>query len=169
MAAERREHRLALEILYAVEIGNVAVDEALRQARDQVGVFDRGDRAKNEDPYEPEYPAVDARAGAPQPTDWALVEHIVRGTLAHRDEVLAEVEPLLERWKISRLAGIDRLLLEMGGWELRHRPEARTTEIINHAVELARRLSTERSAGFVNAILDALAKTQPRPSGMAQP
>jgi len=33
--------------------------------------------------------------------------------------------------------------------------------VINHAVELARRLSTDKSAAFVNAILDALAKTRP--------
>jgi transcription antitermination factor NusB len=158
MAAERREHRLALEILYAVEVGKASLQEALEQARQQVGVFSRGDRARIEDPYEPEYPAVDTRADAPKTTDWALVENIVGGTLAHRQELQSEIAALLQRWKLERLAGIDRIILEMGAWELRYRPQAPTTDVINHAVELARRLSTAQSAAFVNALLDAFAK-----------
>ena len=158
MAAERREHRLALEILYAVDIGKAELEDALRQARDEVGVFGRGDAAREEDPYEAEYPAVERRADAPRATDWALVESLVRGTHAHQAELQADIAPLLRRWKLERLSGVDRLILEMGAWELRMRPGADTKVVINHAVELARRLSTERSDDFVNAVLDAFAK-----------
>jgi N utilization substance protein B len=164
MAIERREHRLALEILYAIDIGKTTLEDALRQARDQVGVFSRGDQARLEDPYEPEYPAVERRSDAPAQTDWALVESIVRGTAEHRAELASELAGLLRHWKLERLAGVDRLLLEMGAWELRYRPQADTLEVINHAVELARRLSTARSASFVNAILDAFAKSPPTSS-----
>ncbi len=158
MAAERREHRLALEILYAVDIGKASLEEALRQAHDEVGVFGRGDAAREEDPYEEAYPAVEHRADAPRPTDWTLVESIVRGTREHQAELQTDISPLLRRWKLERLSGVDRLVIEMGAWELRHRPGADTKTVINHAVELARRLSTERSGEFVNAILDAFAK-----------
>jgi N utilization substance protein B len=157
MAAERREHRLALEILYAVEIGHASLEDALEQAREEVGVFSRGDRARTEDPYEPEYPAVDSRAGAPRATDWALVRDIVSGTMAHRAELEPEIAALLRRWRLERLADVDRIILQMGAWELRYRPQAAASDIINHAVELARRLSTEHSASFVNALLDAFA------------
>jgi N utilization substance protein B len=162
MAAERREHRLALEILYAVDIGKASVDEAIRQARDEVGVFGRGDRAQVEDPYEETYPAVDHRADAPRATDWDLVESLIRGTREHQAELQADIAPLLRRWKLQRLSGIDRLILEMSAWELRYRLNADTVDVINHAVELARRLSTARSDDFVNAILDAFAKTPVR-------
>ena len=128
MAAERREHRLALEILYAVDIGKAPLDDALRQARDEVGVFSRGDAAREEDPYEQEYPAVERREGAPQATDWGLVERIVHGTLTHQAELQAQIVPLLRRWKLERLSGIDRLILEMGAWELRHRPGVTTND-----------------------------------------
>jgi transcription termination factor NusB len=37
--------------------------------------------------------------------------------------------------------------------------------VINHAVELARRLSTARSGEFVNGVLDSLAKTPPAGRG----
>ncbi|MDQ6766390.1 MAG: transcription antitermination factor NusB [Candidatus Eremiobacteraeota bacterium] len=162
MAAERREHRLALEILYAVDIGKAGLDEALRQAHDEVGVFGRGDAARIEDPYEEAYPAVEQRADAPHATDWNLVESLVRGTREHQAELQTDIAQLLRRWKLERLSGIDRLILEMGAWELRYRSNADTLAVINHAVELARRLSTARSDDFVNAILDAFAKTPVR-------
>lgn len=161
MALERREHRIALEVLYAIDIGKAAVDDALKQARDGVGVFSRGDEAAVEDPWEPVLPAVDRRADTPRATDWALVDALVRGSLAHRAELEAQIAPLLDRWTIERLSGIDRLVLDMAAWELRYRPDVQTTTVINHAVELARRLSTERSGEFVNGVLDALAKTPP--------
>ena len=161
MALERREHRIALEVLYATDIGKAPVEEALKQARDGVGVFSRGDEAALDDFSEPELPAMDRRADAPRATDWQLVDMLVHGTLAHKTELEAQIAPLLERWTLSRLSGIDRLVLMMGAWELRYRPEAQATVIINHAVELARRLSTARSGEFVNGVLDALAKTPP--------
>lgn len=167
MASERREHRIALEILYAVDVGKRPLDEALAQARGESGVFARGDDAMNEDKYEPIYPAVDRRADAPRTTDWSLVESLVRGTLSHQAELEREYAPLLERWTVDRLAGVDRLILDLAAWELRYRDEAETVAVINHAVELARRLSTQRSAGFVNAILDAFVKTMPTTSSGA--
>jgi transcription antitermination factor NusB len=161
MALERREHRIALEVLYAVDFGKSPIEDALKQAREGVGVFGRGDEAAVEDPYEPAMPAIDRRADAPRGTDWVLVEALVRGTLAHRAELEAQISPLLDRWTIERLSGIDRLILDLAAWELRYRPEAQTTAVINHAVELARRLSTARSGEFVNGVLDTLARTPP--------
>ena len=161
MALERREHRIALEVLYAVSVGKAPLDEALRQAREGIGVFSRGDAAAQEDKYEPVLPAMEQRADAPRATDWALVENLVRGTLEHQADLEAQIEPLLERWTVERLSNVDRLVLDLAAWELRYRPDADTRSVINHAVELARRLSTERSPEFVNGVLDALAKTPP--------
>jgi transcription antitermination factor NusB len=161
VASQRREHRVALEILYAVDIGNRPIEEALAQARQGIGVFSRGDSAASEDPYEPVYPAVDQRADAPRATDWQLVEMLVRGTLTRKEELETQIAPLLHRWTVERLAGVERLILDMAAWELLHRPEADTLEVINHAIELTRRLSSERNTTFVNAVLDALAKRGP--------
>ncbi len=165
MAVERREHRIALEVLYAVEFGKTSLDDALAQAREGVGVFGRGDEAHAEDPYEAAMPAIDRRSDAPRGTDWTLVEALVRGTHARKADLEAQIEPLLARWTIERLSGLDRLILDMAAWELRYRAEVQTSAVINHAVELARRLSTERSSDFVNGVLDALAKSPPAELG----
>jgi len=158
MAVERREHRIALEILYAADVGKLAGEDAIAQARDATGVFGRGDQAAEEDPFEPVYPVIDQRADAPRATDWKIVEQLVAGTLSHKAELEAQIEPLLRRWKLARLSEIDRLILSMSAFELRYRPEVETSAVINHAVELAHRFSTERSGEFVNGVLDALAK-----------
>ncbi len=159
MALERREHRVALEILYAVDVGKTSLEDALKQARDGVGVFGRGDEEAREDPYEPVYPAMDQRLDAPKPTDWALVDSLVRGTLEHKGELEARVVPLLKHWTLKRISGVDRLIMTLAAFEMLYRPSVETSAIINHAVELAHRLSTERSGEFVNGVLDALAKT----------
>ncbi|MBC5825562.1 MAG: transcription antitermination factor NusB [Candidatus Eremiobacteraeota bacterium] len=161
MAHERREHRIALEILYAVDVGNASMSEALEQAKSGIGVFGRGDEAAAEDPYEPLYPAVDRRRDAPRATDWSVVEALVLGALEHRKDLESELAPLLRRWTLERLAGIDRLILILGAWEMRYRPHADAAAIINHAVELADRLSSPKSSRFVNGVLDAFAKVRP--------
>jgi N utilization substance protein B len=112
---------------------------------------------------------VERRQGAPRATDWELVERLVRGTLAHQAELQSQISPLLRRWKLERLSAVDRLILEMSAWELRYRTGVTTLAIINHAVELARRLSTEKSGDFVNAVLDAFAKTPAPPASVSGP
>ena len=53
---------------------------------------------------------------------------------------------------------VDRLLLEMGGYELLHRPDVPTGAVISEAVELAKRFSTEDSSRFVNGVLGRIAE-----------
>jgi N utilization substance protein B len=85
-----------------------------------------------------------------------FVKDLVLGTLEHAQESDERITPLLEGWTIERLPTIDRLLLRMAAFELRHRPETPRPVIINEAVELAKRFSTEDSGRFVNGVLSAL-------------
>jgi N utilization substance protein B len=85
-----------------------------------------------------------------------FVKDLVLGTLEHAQESDDRISPLLEGWTIERLPTIDRLLLRMAAFELRHRPETPRPVIINEAVELAKRFSTEDSGRFVNGVLSAL-------------
>jgi len=87
----------------------------------------------------------------------AFVRDLVMGTLEYRGEADRIVGPLLEGWALERLPTIDRLLLEMGTYELR-RGETPAAVAINEAVELAKRFSTEDSGRFVNGVLNAVAK-----------
>lgn len=87
-----------------------------------------------------------------------FVRELVLGTLDYRKQADVVLNPLLEGWAIERLPTIDRLLLEMGCYELRRHPETPVAVAINEAVELAKRFSTEDSGRFVNGVLNAVAK-----------
>jgi N utilization substance protein B len=88
----------------------------------------------------------------------AFVRDLVLGTLDFRDRADVLVAPLLEGWTVERLPTIDRLLLQMGTYELRCTPETPAAVVINEAVELAKRFSTDDSGRFVNGVLASVAK-----------
>jgi transcription antitermination protein NusB len=87
-----------------------------------------------------------------------FVKDLVLGTLEHARESDERITPLLEGWTIERLPTIDRLLLRMAAFELLHPPDTPRPVIINEAVELAKRFSTEDSGRFVNGVLSALVR-----------
>ena len=130
MASRRLGREQALQALYSVSVGGREPVEAL----DEV---------------------VGAEADS---VHRAFVRDFVLGTLEYADRADQIVGPLLEGWTIERLPTIDRLLLQMGTFELRCRPESPPAVAINEAVELARRFSTEDSGRFVNGVLNAVAK-----------
>jgi transcription antitermination protein NusB len=87
-----------------------------------------------------------------------FVRDLVLGTLEHAEGADATIVPLLQGWSIERLATIDRLLLEMGTFELSRRPQTPPAVVISEAVELAKKFSTDDSSRFVNGVLSAVAK-----------
>ena len=77
------------------------------------------------------------------------------GVVRHLAELDAELEEASDRWRLERMPSVDRAILRLALWELRH-TDTPVAVVISEAVELAKRYSTERSGGFVNAILGKL-------------
>ena len=59
-------------------------------------------------------------------------------------------------WTLQRMPTIDRNVLRIGVFELMSRPEVPVAVIIDEAVELAKRVSTDDSGKFVNGVLSAI-------------
>jgi transcription antitermination protein NusB len=87
-----------------------------------------------------------------------FVRDLVLGTLDHAKASDETIAPLLQGWSLERLPTIDRLLLEMGTFELQCRPQTPPAVAISEAVELAKKFSTEDSSRFVNGVLNAISK-----------
>jgi N utilization substance protein B len=49
----------------------------------------------------------------------------------------------------------------MAVWELRHEPETPPAAVINEALELARRFSTDDAVKFINGVLDGIKRATP--------
>ena len=90
---------------------------------------------------------------APDPFAADLVEG-VGDNEAQLDERIGAVA---RGWTVARMPAIDRALLRVGCYELIHEPGTPTAVIINEAVELATRFSTDDSGRFVNGVLSKLA------------
>ena len=68
-----------------------------------------------------------------------------------------------ENWKFERLSAIDRAILRLAVHEMRQ-GETPHKVVLNEAVELAKKFSSEDAGGFVNGILDAVRKSLPGPA-----
>ena len=63
-----------------------------------------------------------------------------------------------ENWRFERLAAIDRAVLRLAIYELRV-ADAPYKVVLNEAVDLAKKYSSEESGAFVNGVLDAAYKS----------
>lgn len=80
-----------------------------------------------------------------------------------RDDIDALIQAHTTEWNLDRLPRVDRAILRLAVWELSSRPDVPTAVVIDEAVELAKDYSTERSSGFVNGVLDAVASEVRQP------
>jgi N utilization substance protein B len=78
------------------------------------------------------------------------------GDVAALDEM---IHAHSQHWRLERLAVIDRLILRIAVWELRHAPDTPPAVVMNEALELARTFSTDDAVRFVNGVLDAIRKS----------
>ena len=82
---------------------------------------------------------------------------IVENTRAHLSEIDEIIKKAAEHWAIDRMAVIDRSILRAATYELAFRTDIPKSVVINEALEIAKKYSTEESAPFINGILDKIA------------
>jgi transcription antitermination protein NusB len=83
-------------------------------------------------------------------------EQLVRGTVEHVGQIDRILEEASRNWRLDRMPVVDRLILRLGIYELLHDPDTPRAVVIDEAIELARRFSTEEAVPFVNGVLDAV-------------
>ena len=126
----RQAREAALKVLFQMDVGKLSFDDALAS----VVAPDQG------------------------PGDRALIETLARGTRTHLAEIDQLITRYAEHWTVERMAAVDRNILRMAIFELQ---QTRTPVpvIINEAVELAKRYSTEESGRFVNGLLGKVVRS----------
>ena len=81
---------------------------------------------------------------------------LARGVWEERAALDAAIGAAATEWRVERMAAVDRTVLRLALWELRHRPDLPAAVVISEAVRLAKAYSTERSGAFVNGVLSRL-------------
>ena len=89
------------------------------------------------------------------PTD-ELTKVLVEGVETHQPRIDSAIAAHAKGWTLSRMPLIDRNVLRIAGFELLCLPEVPVAVVLNEAVELAKRFSTDDSGRFVNGVLSSL-------------
>ena len=125
----RRSREFALQGLYQWRIGGQ--DEAAIEAHmADVSGFDKADRE--------------------------FFVGLVRGVLAQREALVADLAPFLDRG-FDEMSPIEACILLIGALELTHHPETPYKVIINECIELAKGYGGTDGHKYVNGVLDKLA------------
>ncbi len=98
---------------------------------------------------------AEAVAAQPVPLDGYALD-LVLGVGEQRADLDARISRLAHNWALERMPTLDKVVLRMAGFELGQRPDVPTGVILNEAVELAKRYSTDDSGRFVNGLLAKL-------------
>jgi transcription antitermination factor NusB len=84
-------------------------------------------------------------------------QDLISGTTAHLSQIDKLVSAYAKNWTIARMSVVDRSILRMATYEMVFSPDKTPIPaIIDEAIELAKKYSTENSGKFINGLLDQL-------------
>ncbi len=89
----------------------------------------------------------------------AFADELFEGVASDAPALDAIVATHAENWRLDRMAVIDRAILRLGVFELRAK-KTPAKVVLNEAVELAKKFSSEDAAPFINGVLDAVLRAQ---------
>jgi transcription antitermination protein NusB len=99
-----------------------------------------------------------ARLTGPEPRILDRAEALAADIIAELDSLDAQAAKATENWRMSRIAVVERNILRLGIHELR-RGEVPPKVAIDEAVHLAHWFGGVRAPGFINGILDGVARS----------
>ena len=133
--SRRKSRELALQMLFQLDMGKQDADEVRRWFWSEREDLDEDVRA--------------------------FADELFRIASERAEEVDQTIERNAQRWRMERMAAVDRNLLRTSVAECLGYPETPRPVIINEALEIARRFSTPESVTFINGVLDSVARELP--------
>ncbi|MCW4454218.1 transcription antitermination factor NusB [Flavobacterium sp. MXW15] len=88
--------------------------------------------------------------------DLGYFENLIEGVLQHRAELDTALVDYLDR-SVEEVDAIERAVLRVAAYELRHRLDVPYRVVINEAIETAKRFGSEHGHTYVNGVLDRAA------------
>ncbi|MGK9147002.1 transcription antitermination factor NusB [Plantibacter flavus] len=138
MSARTKARKRALDLLYQADVRQQTLAEVLSA---------EAKRAVNE---------PDRQAS------WMYAREIVDGVGDHAEEIDEQIETYAQGWTLARMPTVDRAILRIAIWEILFNDEVPHGVAIDEAVEAAKTLSTDDSAGFINGLLGKISQINPR-------
>tara|TARA_Y100000589_G_scaffold55947_3_gene46340 strand:- start:3146 stop:3628 length:483 start_codon:yes stop_codon:yes gene_type:complete len=83
---------------------------------------------------------------------------LFRGVIKEYETLDILIAANLKNWNMQRLGNLEKVILRVASYELRHKVEVPATVVINEAVQLTESYCDEKAAKFVNGVLAGVAK-----------
>jgi len=129
LAARSRSRRRALQAIYAWQVGGNRMIQVIEQFRHEQDM---------------------------EIADLEYFEDLLRGVEKNLVELDAGIRQHIDR-EISEVDPIERAVMRIAAYELRHRPDVPYRVIINEALEVTKRFGADQGHTYVNGVLDKLA------------
>ena len=142
MASRRRAREYALQALFQSDMAETEVSRALNALWSGL--------------LEDEDGSLGGRQADSSEIDFA--SNLAAGVEREQNVLDRKIETCSTNWRMSRMPHVDRNILRMGAYELLFMEDVPAHVTINEAIELAKKYGTSESRGFVNGILDRLAR-----------
>lgn len=97
-----------------------------------------------------------AHEQAHEVADLEYFEDLVRGVMQHHADLDAALLPFVDR-EVAQVDPIERAVLRLAAYELRHRLDVPYRVVINEAIEIVKRFGAEHGHTYVNGVLDPAA------------
>lgn len=129
MSKRRLAREYALQTLYYTDTGKLSKDEAT--------MFVNGF-----------YESLDEET-------FSFCKDLVQGTIKNLSKTDKILSLSAKNWSVERMSAVDRAILRMATYEIAFSADkAPIPAIIDEAIELAKKYSTENSGKFINGLLD---------------
>lgn len=152
MARRRKAREALLKALYLCECRGLTIDEAFGEMADIDCEIDRIGGDPEEMSLEPFGLGLDEEL-----KDYAL--QLGRKIQFKKDEFNEHIRNALVNWDFDRVSRIDRYIMWIALAEMTFMLDVPVRVSIDEALELAKTYSSEKSPGFINGVLDKVART----------
>jgi len=127
LGTRRKSREIALQILYLLDVNQGNLEETIENFwRD----FRPSEKLKD------------------------FTVRIVEGVYSHKKEIDNIIQYYSNNWSINRMTTVDRNILRLAIFEILFCPDIPVKVSLNEAIELGKKFGAEKSAGFINGILD---------------
>lgn len=100
----------------------------------------------------------------PLDRDRRYVNEVIQGVIDEQSKIDRTLKRYTDNWDVDRLGALDRTVLRVAVYEMLFRDDVPPVVSINEAIEIAKAYSGQKSARFVNGVLDRIQKELSRPS-----
>lgn len=91
-----------------------------------------------------------------EPKDKEYIKDLITGSVNNINKIDGEIEKYSKGWSISRIAKVDLAILRLATYEIKY-TDTPDNIVINEAIELAKKYSTDKSGAFINGLLASIA------------